>query len=322
MDRVERWDGLEASLRDGGHVAFPPKSRYLMLPPRPARAARAGLALYEAVEPQQRVAVAAARLLAAAGMMHRLPSNDRPEIDWAWWSSFVRDVVEPVAGPVAKVAFRVPGNPRVSLLAMRADGRPVAFAKLLNAPQPAFAAAAGTALTSVPTASFTVPLTLAEGDYEEKLYRVTRPLPEGPHRSPPLEAWRIAAIADEFHGRLAGLPREHGVPADHVVCHADLTPRNLRVASDGGWWLFDWDNVRWGPRLADELRYWSAWMAYRGRADVARDAPRIVALLRQRGTDAEIAEAVQWPDQLRQTYRPVELELHAAVMAAVAGAAT
>lgn len=312
---------MEQSLRGAGHVAFPPKSRYLMLPRDPARAARAGLALYEAVEPQQRLAVGVARLLAATGLIGRLPRNDRAEVDWPWWSSFVREIVEPITGPVARVAFRVPGNPRVSMLAMGADGAPVAFAKLLNAPQPEFAAAAGTALMGSPTTHFRVPHTLAEGVFDGRLYRVTQPLPEGPHRSPPMDAARIAAIVDEFHARLAALPAPEGLPADHVVCHADLTPRNLRVTADGGWWLFDWDNVRWGPRLADELRYWSAWMAYRGRCDVDRDAPRVLALLRRRGTEAQIAEAVHWPEQLRQTYRPVEHELHAAVLAAVAGGA-
>jgi Ser/Thr protein kinase RdoA (MazF antagonist) len=221
---------------------------------------------------------------------------------------------------VASVAFRVPGNPRVSLLAMDAAGRPIAFAKLLNAPQPHVAAAASALLSRAPTRSFGIPLALDEGEFSGRLYRVLRPLPEGPHRPPPLDPARLADVVDEFHERLSELERPPGTPAGHVACHADLTPRNLRVASDGGWWLFDWDNVRFGPRLADELRYWCAWHAYRPKPSVERDSAAVLSLLRRRGSDSEIAEAVAWPEQVRQTYREIEPRLHAAVGAAVGAA--
>lgn len=309
-------------VRGREHVAFPPRSRFIMLPRRPRRAAHAGLALYEAVEPQQRIALEVGRVAARLGLAPLLPGNDRSEVDRAWWAAFVSTVVEPTVGAVSHLAFRVPGNPRVSALAMDARGRPLAFAKLLNSVEPELPAAANAVLSAEPTASFRVPAVLDEGRFERWRYRLLRPLPEGPHRPPPRAPQRLWALVDELHDRLDVLSRPATVPAHHVVCHADLTPRNVRVATDGSWWLFDWDNLRWGPRLADELRYWSAWFAYRARPNVERDAARVLALLRQRGSDHEIREAVDWPDQVRQTYRRIEPELHAAVAAAVTTSAT
>ena len=302
-----------ALLDPGRHVAFPPGSGFVMLPRRPRRAARAGLALYETVEVRQRVAAFAGRVITTCGLAGLLPRNDRPEVDRAWWERFLREVVQPHVGSVASVAFRVPGNPRVAALLLDDRGRPVAFAKLLNSAAPERTAALSMLLSSHEPATFRVPRTLAEGALDGWDYRLLEPLPEGTHRSPPFAPDMVAAITDEFHERASGLPRPDGVSPAHVVCHADLTPRNLRLAADGRWWLFDWDNARWGPRLSDELRYWCAWFAYRPRPDVERDARRVHGLLRRRGTEADIQEAVQWPDRVAQTFRDVETSILSAV---------
>lgn len=311
---TDRARNADAALLDPGHhVAFPPGSGFVMLPSSPRRAARAGLALYETVETRQRVAALAGRVITTAGLSRLLPRNDRPEVDRQWWRTFVAQVVQPQVGPIASIAFRVPGNPRVSALLMDGDGRPVAFAKLLNSAAPERTAALSRLLSSQDTTTFRVPRTLAEGAHDGWDYRLLEPLPEGAHRSPPFLPATVAAIADEFHERAAGLPRPAGIPEGHVLCHADLTPRNLRLAADRRWWLFDWDNARWGPRMSDELRYWCAWFSYRRRPDVDRDARRVHGLLRRRGTEAEIQEAVHWPDRVAQTFRPVETTLLSAV---------
>lgn len=294
-------------------MGFPPGSSFVLLPKKPARAARAGLALYEAVEPRQRFAAWVGNTLTTAGLAGLLPTRTRSEVDGRWWESFMREVVEPLVGPVASCAFRVPGNPRVSALALDSAGQPLAFAKLLNTAAPQLPAMVSETLSSTQTQSFRVPAMMAEGTFEGWIYRLLEPLPEGPTRPPGFDPQRLGEIVDEFHGVLADLPRPAGAAWSDVLCHADLTPRNLRVASDGNWWLFDWDNVRWGPRLSDELRYWCAWFAYRRKPDVERDAARIARLLLARGPAAEVREAVAWPDRVVQTYRDVELELLAAV---------
>lgn len=304
---------LAPLLRPGRHVAFPPGSGFVMLPRAPRRAARAGLALYETVETQQRIAALAGRVLTTAGLARLLPALDRPEVDTGWWEAFIKEVAQPLIGPVGSVAFRVPGNPRVSALMMDHDGRPQGFAKLLNSPAPDRMAALSALLSSAPTSAFYSPRTLAEGERDGWHYRLLEPLPEGAHRAPPFAPQKISAVADEFHDRAGGLPRPAGKPSHYVLCHADLTPRNLRVAADGQWWLFDWDNARWGPRLSDELRYWCAWFAYRRRPDVERDAARVHGLLRRRGSEEEIQEAVHWPDRVEQTFRPIETPMLMAV---------
>lgn len=298
---------------DGRHVGFPPRSRFVLLPPRPRRAARAGLALYEAVEPQQRAALAVGSILARSGLVGLLPTATRAEVDPGWWGSFVADVAEPLVGAVEHLAFRVPGNPRVSAILMDGAGKPLAFTKIVDHPQPALAATAGRQLAAGELVAFRVPATLAEDVHAGVRYRLLEPLPEGPHLPPPHDPQRLWAVVDELRDRLATLPRPPGTPDHYVPCHADFTPRNLRLAGDGSWWLFDWDNLRFGPPLTDELRYWSAAVSYRRRVDVARDARRVLELLRARGSDAEIVEAVRWPDQVRQTYRAVEPRLHEAV---------
>lgn len=297
----------------GRHVGFPPGSSFVLLPRRPARAARAGLALYEAVEPHQRVAATIGNVLTRAGLAGVLPARERTEVDRRWWTSFVEQIVEPLVGPVTSCAFRVPGNPRVSALALDSNGKPLAFAKLLNTMAPQLPAHVSELLSAADTTSFRVPLTLAEGAFEGWLYRVLEPLPEGLHHPPGYDPQRVARIVDEFHERLDGIARPAGTSPSSVLCHADLTPRNLRVASDGSWWLFDWDNVRWGPKLSDELRYWCAWFAYRRKPDVARDAAKIRQLLLSRGSAQDLAEAVAWPGRVAQTYRDVETALLRAV---------
>jgi hypothetical protein len=303
----------DGTLSGAGYVAFPPGSRFLMLPRGPRRAAWSGLALYEAVEPQQRIALLAGSAAARAGLITVFPSSDRPEVDWDWWESLVQEVVQPLVGPVERAAFRVPGNPRVAALLMDRVGHAVGFAKIVDGPRSRLATAASDRLGGADLSAFRVPAMLMEGQHRGVRYRVLEPLPEGPHLPPPHDPDRLWATVDEFQAALAPVPGPPGTPPHHVPCHADLTPRNLRRASDGAWWLFDWDNIRFGPRLADELRFWAAAFAYRRRVDVVRAAGRILELLRRRGSDSEILEAVEWPDQVRQTYRDIEPELHAAV---------
>ena len=287
------------------HVAFPPRSGFLALPPRPRRAVRASLALYEAVGRRQRLVLATAAALARAGLAPVLPHSSLPQVDRAWWRALVHDRVEPLTGPVAHLAFRIPGNPRVSALLMDAQGRPLAFVKVLSEPDSHLVRASGRLLTEVPTRSFRVPAVLDEGQLEGTAYRLQRPLPEGRHRAPPHAPVLLWEVVDELHGVLSPF-----FGPDEVVCHGDLTPRNLRVASDGAWWLFDWDLVRPGPRLADELRYWCAEAVYSWRGDLPTRAARVLRLLLARGDGEEVRRAVSWRGRVLKTYRPQEQALH------------
>jgi hypothetical protein len=299
-------------LRARRYVSFPPHSGFLLLPAMPPRAARAGLALYDTIRPRQRFMLSAGSALASTGLIRLLPTNAREDIDWSWWEELVAEVAQPLVGPIGHVALRVPPAPfSPCALLLQPDGRPLAFAKgdapALEEPE----ASVCDLLDSSAPRSFRVPRILAAGELGGVRYRVLQPLPEGPHRNPPFDPPRLWRIIDELREVLSPLPRPADVPAAHVPCHGDLHVRNLRVASDGGWWLFDWERFRWAPRLADELRYWSSEFGGRARRRPRDEGRQVLELLRQRGDDGDVLAAVRWPGY--QPKRTVQQEIYRSV---------
>jgi hypothetical protein len=305
-------------LAGNDYVAFPPGRDFLLLPRAPARATKAGLALYDPVERRQRLTLRAGSLLGWLHAQRLAPKTTNGRVDWPWWQRLVDEVAEPIVGPVGHVAFRIPGSRRVAALLLDHRGAPVGFVKITEGPRSALAMAMDRSFATSPPQTFLALETLLDDRLDGISFRMLAPLPEGPHHPPPLEPRRVRAIIDEFQA-VSDVDRPTGTPSHHVICHGDMTPRNLRVLADGHWVLFDWDAVRWGPRLADELRYWCAALVYRGAADVDRAAEQVVALLRERGDDTEVQEASVWSQRVvRRTYRRAERALHAAVGEAVA----
>jgi hypothetical protein len=281
--------------------------------PRSRRAALAGLTLYEAVTPRQRMASSAAAALLRAGLHRVLPESVRTDLPWAWWERWISEVGEPYVGQVGHVAFRAPpSGDRTCVLLMDPAGRPVGFAKTLAARLAPMSAAVRGRLADPTPQRFRVPSTIAEDEFDGVHYILFEPLPAGRHRRPPAVPEKVHAIVDEIRQRLETMRRPTDVPSHYAVCHRGFTPRNIRVTSDGRWWVFDWDTVSWAPRLTYELRYWSAEYAYRLRPRVDRDAERVLALLHERGTVDDIVEAVEWPGH-RPTHRAIEREIHRAV---------
>ncbi len=303
-----------ANVWNAEFAGFLPFRNFLIVPKRPRQAILSAMGLYDAVEPRQRWTFRAAVLTAEAGLGRFLPTlpvlPKGLEPDWwaAWYESWARAHV----GPIEFVAYRVPPNGRTAALLMDGKGHPLAFAKQLSRP-PTELERQITGRLNAGDLPLLTPRVLAEGEFEGINFRLYTPLPRGPHRRPPHDVRRLRGILDAWQASVSGLTRPPGVGKDGVVCHADFTARNLRVASDGRWWLIDWDNARWGPRLADELHYWSAEYCWRRRPRVNRDAQKVLSLLRQRGTDDEIAAAVDWPSAPTKAYRAIELELRASV---------
>jgi thiamine kinase-like enzyme len=149
-------------------------------------------------------------------------------------------------------------------------------------------------LSDDPPTAFRVPRLLLEGTMGGWTYQLFEPLPAGPHRPVNPKPTRIAHIIDEMRQRLAGLPRSPQFPPHHVIGHGDFTPRNVRKASDGRVWVLDWEYARWSPPLADELKFWTARYSLRVRPRPVRDGRRVAALLRERGGDEDIVEALRW----------------------------
>jgi hypothetical protein len=305
-------------LRERRYLAFPPGSGFLLLPHAPRRATLAGLALYDTVRPRQRLMLTAGTGLARLGLQHALPSNTRGDVDWSWWEQLAGEALEPMVGHVGHLALRVPPAPFSACgLYLADDGRPLAFVKADTPPPDPDEASVLELLRSAELATFRTPMPIRIDHQDGIAYRVLEPLPEGPHHDPPFDPPRLWRIIDEFRELLTALPRPPSVDAQHVPCHGDLHVRNLRRASDGQLWLFDWERFRWAPRLADELRYWSSHFGGRARGRDDEHARTVLDLLRRRGSDEEILAALRWPDY--QPKRAVQRAVYAAVERALTG---
>jgi hypothetical protein len=183
----------------------------------------------------------------------------------------------------------------VTSLLFDKDGRILAFAKHLVRDEPSeLSTAAQELLTADPARSFHIPALLAHGRFEDMAYHMHAPLPGGGHRQPKPDPDVIEAVIDELQSKLAGLPGPDGTPDHFVPVHRDFLAINLRRASDGHLWLIDWDNVGWGPPLTDELAFWMGGVARRFGPTGNRRIVQTLELLRRRGSDEQIREAIEW----------------------------
>jgi hypothetical protein len=292
-------------------LGFPRRSFHVLLPERPRAATRAGLALYDSTLLHQRAALALGTALLNLRLLRILRLEPLPVslLDQRWWNAWCERIAVPTIGPVARAAFRL-WEDRVVALLMTASGRPCGFVKVWRdppgppRPDPYMQPAVLSRLSVKPPSSFRVAALLLEGTLDGWLYQLFEPLPVGPHRPVAGEPRRMARIFDEMRERLGDLPRRPQVPPNHVIGHGDFTPRNVRRASDGQVWILDWEYASWSPPLVDELQFWTARFALRTMPRPGRDGRRIVALLRERGSDEDIVEALRWgaymtPEQSR-----------------------
>lgn len=106
---------------------------------------------------------------------------------------------------------------------------------------------------------FRVPRVLGECFVGEWRVRSFEPLP-ALHR--PLALSDIPAVA-RVSKQVATLLETEAVPHEAVPkhwmpMHGDFVPWNVRRDRQGEIWVIDWEDVGWGPRLADLVRYASA----------------------------------------------------------------
>jgi hypothetical protein len=280
------------------YLGFPRRTRHVLLPARPAAAARAGLALYDSTLLHQRIAAAVGNALFTLHLQRvfRIGSLPQPLVPTAWWSRWCKQVAVRTVGEVGCAAFRL-WEDRIIALLMTDAGKPRGFVKVWRNPpgpprphhdlQPDVVAR----LCCDSRQEFRVPALLDEGTLDGWYYELFEPLPPGTHRPLPADPARVAGIFDTMHERLSSIPRPSDVPAHYVIAHGDFTPRNVRLASDGHAWIVDWEYACWAPPLLDELHFWTAEFARRVRPRPARDGVRVLELLRTRGSDADIAEA-------------------------------
>ncbi|MBT8165877.1 MAG: phosphotransferase [Acidimicrobiia bacterium] len=288
------------------YIGFPPGKHYLTLPAGNRTVQVGGLGLYDATFLHQRFALAAGRVLLRLGIERPFRLRYAPPVP-RWWDRWIAEVAEPMVGPVAHTAFRLPGLPeyaqRVTTLLFDGDGQILAFAKHLVRDEPSkLSIVAQELLTADPAATFKTPALLAHGRFEDMAYHMHAPLPDGGHRQPRPDPDTIEGVIDELQAKLAGLPRPADTPAHYVPVHRDFLAINLRRGSDGHLWLIDWDNVGWGPPLTDELAYWMGGMARRFGPTGRRRIDQVHELLGRRGTDEQIRAAIEW----RLGHKPTE----------------
>jgi aminoglycoside phosphotransferase (APT) family kinase protein len=105
------------------------------------------------------------------------------------------------------------------------------------------------------TSSFRVPACTDSFGYDTCSVRQYEPLPRF-HRPARWDAERIRRVAEDVAVALeAVLAPAPAVPAHWRPIHGDYVPWNLREDDEGQLWLLDWEDSRWGPPLADLVRY-------------------------------------------------------------------
>ncbi len=106
--------------------------------------------------------------------------------------------------------------------------------------------------------AFRFPEVLAEAVTRGWHGRLIEPLPTL-HRPYEWNGEALPEIASQASKTLLGtLTRPKDLQDHWVPIHGDLTPWNLRVDRHGRLWLIDWEYARWGPPLADLLRFAAA----------------------------------------------------------------
>lgn len=287
-------------------LGFPPRRHYIVLPRRPVAAALSGFALYDAIDLHQRIAERMGRVVIRVGAGRLLRLRHRPPLpEPAWWDGWLSVVRDRISGPVAAAAFRLIADPftasGATALLLDAAGAPLAFAKFVPKERVnALGESVLRRLTDDPPASFRVPALLDMGTHDGIRYTLQESLPPGRHRRVGPQPAAVQRVVDELQERTHDLVPD-GAPSGWVIAHGSLQGRNLRIASDGAVWLFDFDSAAVAPRLGDEVRYWISEFGHRFRPSARTNGVRTAHLLLARGHHREVVEALQWREGQRTT---------------------
>jgi hypothetical protein len=303
LQQIGSWRGVPLNVLRGG----------TLLPAGPRRAVVNGLNLVDAHTPLRAALLEVVRR--ASFIVPAVPLRRTLHADLAeWLIDRIDNPGEVIPGETRTLAVGRHES-RVDLLLMARDGEPLGFLRLSDSAhvqrRMEHEAHVVRMLQRPQPATFRVPALRMQGCRGAWSWQFFEPLPDGPLRRPRIEPRRLAGVVDEYRDRIVDLARPLDTPLAHVPGHGDFTHRNLRVARDGTLWLIDWEYARWMPRLADELRFWAARYAFTLLQRPQHAARRIVEILRDRGSDAEIAEAVAWPE----FNRPAEAAIRNAVAA-------
>jgi hypothetical protein len=275
---------------------FPPRLGYLKLPVTCRSDALAGLALYSASRPAALLVQRAASHFVRAFGVSALPGRSH-----AWSPPLEADVadalrarLETAVGPFdAVAAYKPRQRERASFcMLLRRRGRSLGFVKVRPDDERGGLAVERAALERVWRArpdTFRVLKPIAAGTVGGWHYLMTEALPPVVHQPP--AAPPIDAIVASIRNALASLPRVHGAPAHWQPMHGDFTPWNLRDSA-GTLYLFDWEDVGWGPPAADTVYYRATEAALRDSLPAPIDAPEAVRFWLERVLARPAADGV------------------------------
>src|SRR4030095_14251154 len=180
------------------------------------------------------------------------PSPDRtPVCGWITWRAIREEVCRRNAQPSTEwIHFQSQwGKQRSSMLGLDAMGTPCCFVVIEPKETDHFRG-------RVPsTNSFRVTACVDSFVHESWSVRPYELLPTF-HRPTSGNPARIRRVAEDVSVALKGLlPSAVGIPPHWRPIHGDYVPWNLREDDQGQLWLLDWEHARWGPPLADLVRY-------------------------------------------------------------------
>jgi glycosyltransferase involved in cell wall biosynthesis len=123
--------------------------------------------------------------------------------------------------------------------------------------------------------------------------RQYEPLPRF-HRPARWNAERIRRVAEDASRALEGvLPPASNIPPHWRPIHGDYVPWNLREDDHGQLWLLDWEHARWGPPMADLVRYVVAYQSL-GWSSVDRIATIVRRIVGAESLEALLEVATFW----------------------------
>jgi RIO-like serine/threonine protein kinase len=179
-----------------------------------------------------------------------------PPMETDAWNEILAEIGRSI-GNVSEFAIyerRQSGRQGFGMLLFQ-DHLPVAFMRV-NVGDKARIAREYTALrhlTNATPTSFRYPKPIAMGQIGEFSFLLTSALQPGRHRV--ADNAPITLVTKEINNALANLARPATIPPHWLPMHGDFTPWNLRASPDGELFLYDWENVGWGPPGADEVLY-------------------------------------------------------------------
>ena len=278
---------------------LPRRNPSLVIRVEPARAALAGMSVYDPNSARKRMAARLLRVILSSGLSKPLARPDLPgTLDPTWWDTWFDQVAIPQLGSVVPAAFRLKSAPeRLSSLLVNDSGTPVGFVKVRRRFEFGESARALNGLQQA--TGFRVPRVIEWGSLEGYHFLLTTPLPRGLTHPARLSNDHIASLVDEFRVLLRS-QEPTGTQSGWVASHGDLARANLRRASDGSIWLLDFDDFGWGPKLADWVLFVldeqvNAWGSDR------RRAKRAAGELSELGSSSEVLEAIRfWVEHPRR----------------------